>query len=704
MLVIYLIFNALNILTFAFLCKFTYAFFAAFLTKLLIELRLLESVIIEAATEGRDNKGCIMVFAGGNEGNGGLRYPANNPNLPLLTVGAIRPDGLRASWSSRGATLDVTGPGVCVTSADNNSAYIDDDGTSFAAPHVAGVAALMLSVNPCLSRQQVYDIIEQTSQKVGTLAYATNGNRPNGTWNQETGYGLIDAYAATLLAQQIYSPTLDLFIKDDTADIGLQPNPATNVWDSPDIWVRNQQDNIQVHQTPTSYNGTNPNFVYVKVRNKSCIQTNGEEMVQLFQSTTSTFVNPDLPEMRRPNMPSYNTVTNRLIGTVAIPAGLKSGQEAILQFEWRVPTPPFLPTPGGIEAQGIGRQNYNLLAKIVTPADPLAVAETPVAYNNIKNNNNIAGKSIVNIDYGNSLFNYNKIAVGNPFDEAKTYKLELIKENTETGKAIYEEAEVSIKMDDVLYNAWQRGGKQEQNLEQTTDDKKQIVENNRVLIDNIQLNAREEGFVNLSFSFLTAELTDKTNYKYHIIQRDKASNQIIGGVTYQINKEPRPIFVADAGDDKEKDRSETITISAQQISEPAIYNWYDTDGNLIFTGKDLTVACDVAKKYKLEVIATADGFKDYSEVEVKLKPSVLSIIAPNPATDSVTIGYKINEGGSAYLMILGGYGTNSASNNYIINLELGEININLANYSSGFYTVALIVNGHIIDAKTLIKE
>jgi hypothetical protein len=39
MLVIYLIFNALNILTFAFLCKFTYAFFAAFLTKLLIELR-----------------------------------------------------------------------------------------------------------------------------------------------------------------------------------------------------------------------------------------------------------------------------------------------------------------------------------------------------------------------------------------------------------------------------------------------------------------------------------------------------------------------------------------------------------------------------------------------------------------------------------------------------------------------------------------
>ena len=79
-------------------------------------------------------------------------------------------------------------------------------------------------------------------------------------------------------------------------------------------------------------------------------------------------------------------------------------------------------------------------------------------------------------------------------------------------------------------------------------------------------------------------------------------------------------------------------------------------------------------------------------------------MAPNPATDAVTIGYKINEGGSAYLMILGGYGTNSASNNYILNPDLGEININLANYSNGFYTVALVVNGQLVDAKTLVKQ
>jgi serine protease len=258
-------------------------------------------------------------------------------------------------------------------------------------------------------------------------------------------------------------------------------------------------------------------------------------------------------------------------------------------------------------------------------------------------------------------------------------------------------------MDDALYNAWERGGKTAQNIEATAVESKKMVTNNHVLINTISLNANELTTLKLNFNFLTEQLTDKSKYIYHIIQRDVATNEIVSAVSFEINKEPRPVFEAIA-DDIEKDRNEVITISAEQISEPALYNWYDTDGNLIYQGKDLTVATQVAQKYKLEVIATADGFKDYTEVEVKLKPSILSFIAPNPATDVVTIGYKINEGGTAYLMILGGYGTTSASNNYILDNTISEKTINLTNYSSGFYTVTLVVNGKIVDAKTLVKQ
>ena len=214
---------------------------------------VLEDSIIIATTTGRDNKGCIVVFAAGNEDQSGLRYPSNNPNLDLLNVGAIDINGNVASFSSIGEGLDVVAPGQCIISTDIGSSTKIDSGTSFAAPHVAGVAALMLSVNPCLTRQQVYDIIEQTAQKVNPTLYnyAVTANRPNGTWNEQMGYGLLDAYAATQMAKTLAGTHLDLYIKDNTADLGAEPNnTTTTLWNSPNIWVRNDQDGGTTHQAP----------------------------------------------------------------------------------------------------------------------------------------------------------------------------------------------------------------------------------------------------------------------------------------------------------------------------------------------------------------------------------------------------------------------------------------------------------------------
>ena len=259
-------------------------------------------------------------------------------------------------------------------------------------------------------------------------------------------------------------------------------------------------------------------------------------------------------------------------------------------------------------------------------------------------------------------------------------------------------------MDEILFNAWERGGKLAQKIDATLDEKRKIVKGNNVIIDNISFNAKEVGTLNLNFNFLTKELTDKSKYVYYIVQKDAVTGQIIGGETFVIKKQTRPVFIADAGGTKDVDKNESITISAVQISEPAVYNWYDVSGALIFKGKDLSISTDIAQKYKLEVIATADGFKDYTEVEVKLKPSTLGIIYPNPVTNSVNISYKVNEVSSAYLMILGSYGTTGTSNNYILNLNSTETNINLTDYTNGFYTVALVCNGQIVDAKTLIKN
>src|SRR5690606_22372854 len=96
--------------------------------------------------------------------------------------------------SGFGNALDVIAPGAGILSTipTNNTDVFS--ATSMASPHVAGLVALILSANKSLSSQQVRDIIERTAQKVGNFNYSIT--RPNGSWNQEVGYGLIDAQEA----------------------------------------------------------------------------------------------------------------------------------------------------------------------------------------------------------------------------------------------------------------------------------------------------------------------------------------------------------------------------------------------------------------------------------------------------------------------------------------------------------------------------
>ena len=258
-----------------------------------------------------------------------------------------------------------------------------------------------------------------------------------------------------------------------------------------------------------------------------------------------------------------------------------------------------------------------------------------------------------------------------------------------------------IKMDDVLFNAWERGGKIAQEIEDKNDEKEKLVKGNNVLLDNIAFNPNERGLLTPDFKFLTEKVTDKDEFVYHVIQRDATTGEIIGGETFLIRKKPRTLFVANAGNDKEVGLNASITITAEDINEIAEYNWYDSERNLVYQGKDLTVSADVTKKYKLEVV-TLDGFKNYDEVEVKLRPGYIQTISPNPSSTTINIDYKLNGASSAYLMVIGT--TNNTSNNYILDNSDETISIDISGYQTGYYTIALVYDGQITDAKQLLKQ
>jgi subtilisin family serine protease len=115
----------------------------------------------------------VVVAAAGNSGQYGLAFPARMPEV--LAVGATDVTGLRRSnFSSFGPDLDVVavGDGVIGTlpaahctfwgGCLSGGPYAVASGTSFAAPQVSGLAALMLSMNSSLSATRVTDIIKQS--------------------------------------------------------------------------------------------------------------------------------------------------------------------------------------------------------------------------------------------------------------------------------------------------------------------------------------------------------------------------------------------------------------------------------------------------------------------------------------------------------------------------------------------------------------
>ena len=129
-------------------------------------------------------KGCVIVTAAGNDGSGNPSYPAYYDNC--IAVAATDSTDGKASFSNHGFWVDVAAPGVDIYSTLPNHKhqlgqrnYGILSGTSMAAPHVAGVAALVWSTEYGTDNETVRDRIESTTKKAGTMFSNYNIGRVN---------------------------------------------------------------------------------------------------------------------------------------------------------------------------------------------------------------------------------------------------------------------------------------------------------------------------------------------------------------------------------------------------------------------------------------------------------------------------------------------------------------------------------------------
>ena len=271
------------------------------------------SATINAAIEDAIDNDVTVLFGAGN-GGASVWYPANANIEKLIAVGASDRNDVKAFYSSFGPETDIVAPSHTAKNSDipgeapniwtidspslngdnpwntggpfsvlpvfeeelpnagtNHLSYTGRfGGTSASTPMVAGVAALMLSVNPCLSPSQVYDILTNTAEKVGGYDYYWSDEMPG--HSLELGYGRLNAFNAVQAALNTLTPGVDLYTKDTPDDFGDEPNEVSEfLWVSEDIWIRNQEEGFtnQFHENP-EYSPTAPVYVYVRVRNRGC--------------------------------------------------------------------------------------------------------------------------------------------------------------------------------------------------------------------------------------------------------------------------------------------------------------------------------------------------------------------------------------------------------------------------------------------------
>ncbi len=167
----------------------------------------------------------LIVASAGNYGSSDAKDPTSNTDYGinptmypaayapyLLTVGAATQDGGVASFSETGPYVGVTAPGVAVGGLFPDGKIHSDDGTSFAAPYVAGVAALLIARHQDWSVNTVMRVLEATASG-------------NGSWNKSQGWGEVDAVAA-LSADPNH--LTGLFGAGPNADGPAQAKPVTH--------------------------------------------------------------------------------------------------------------------------------------------------------------------------------------------------------------------------------------------------------------------------------------------------------------------------------------------------------------------------------------------------------------------------------------------------------------------------------------------
>lgn len=488
----------------------------------------------------------------------------------------------------------------------------------------------------------------------------------------------------------------DLFLSNNKMDTGKRPfdrsmfgngKYKTVLWNSFCIWARNTNDGF-VNQSSEniSFEGRDKVYLYAKVTNrgtKPYVYDKERPMRLLFYWAPSAFAITAADWK--------GIVEKDVSGTGGVAGGTKleetiaPGESVVYECEW-TPYPSFVLD----DIRDIDDFHACFLAGLTYNKSYLSLEpekETGIVH--VSNTNKLSQKNLQFIDlYG---LDHAKVDLGHTYSGLDSCMIRLYEINDTIA---FREAEISLSLSPNLMSSWMNNGCKGKSITlQGKTDRRIMLKDSDSCLDAIPLMKDNKDFVRVNFNpIVSSDAMSSKEYTLDLTLTDK-NGKVLGGETF--------VFVGSAK--KTIDTSVKINIddygryklSADSNGNEMLYEWYDSDGNLIGEGASIDVPANAkASNYTVRAKSLEDGTVSYNEVSVPTIRKIESASVVAPRMLEIKFSSLTSKATSLQLVSLD---NNTSVREFSVPESVTGYIINVDNPLSGVSQLNLVENGQVTE-------